>query len=1494
MFFRKKTKIKRPLFRRIINYFIGFGVTLVVILLLGFGYTQTSSFRNWLRDLVMEQVNLSTNGKLYIEKIDGTIFTSLILVNTVYTLEEDTIFSADKIEVKFSPLRILLKTIYFRKLEIENAKISLIKEENGELNISQITSPSVEEVEDTTTVSEPFNWKIDVADVKLMKINFKHQLRKNTQSNAYYAQPEMDDFRVEDINISLSAVADIEANEYSLRISEFNFKPNLTGFRLINLSGNFVLSDDIAGVTGLNIVTERSNISVNAAVSDFSPFSDKEFNLENSPVKVELNASQFNFDDLTNLVSGTDLLKGTVETHVEAEGTFNELELKKLIVKFNETDLEAAGKLENVLGGTDMIMNIQFNNSLVNQDDIKNLLPDVSIPIYKDYGILQFDTLYFEGKPLNFKAGMYLKTEKGNVTSDISMDLSGEEIVYDFKVETSNLDLNPVAGVNTNLNVTGDLAGMGFSPRTLQTAVQLDAMNSTIGEISFNDFSIKADGSEGIIKTDISFSSLETKGKVSSNFDFTDSVNTRYGFNISLNGFNIVNFIKESGLTSDLNITLKGDGENFDQDKLNLFAVIEIDSSKLNDIEIDSTTLIADIRSGEEDRVINIVSDLADLTITGDYTLLELVDVFAEEASMLSASIKKKIEQVQLPDFSNPEPVVIVNDVSEDNTVLTNRNINADYLLELKSFELLSLFLGNSEIQVDGEISGRIFSSGDTILVTLQSEINQMRYWDGTDLYYLSGFNLSLEMKDRISVTTLDDLQVDLNVEAQRIFAGSDIQDLNFDLNFNNKRAEIDFSALVDEYSDIDLTGSLYINDEFVEVMFDKFLIKYKKLDLRNVGDVDFSYSNDKFKFNSFTLAHNGGKIDLNGELSLTGNEDLYLRIEKFKVRDLTTNFLNMPAAKSLEGELNFNLALKGNADNPVIDMNYKIDSVKVQNIYLGSIESDVQYSDKLLNVDLWFLEKKNLESRKSLGLKGNFPIDLSFYSKERPINGKDINLTFFADNFDLRFLSGFIPGITNINGLLNGEVKLTGPNENVQTIGELSVANSSFLLEAVNLTYLFDAKINFENDRIILSNLSLRNEPSIRGGGVISASGEILHDNFVISSINLRAGGDLKLLDERSKTANPSIFGDIAIKTRKDIVFTSTEERSYLNADLILKHGANITYSPTQSAFSNENDKFVYVFSSENEEDILKRHIDSLITVAETEKQKIEEESKIPFDLDLKIAVENEAKMVFVLSREFKQNLTAYLGGNFEYSLINNVPLARGELTLLDGSKLDFIKTFRAEGNVEFLDELDNPYINVTATYESYYNPDTLRTGANEYDVQVRIKLEGPAKSLTTNFLRDENNIEIYKRRKNYGQYELDPSKTASDAMFFIIVNKFPEDASLQESNLAVSTAASLAGSIVGSVLNEKLGDVVRSVNVQQVGAETKFSLIGKVEEFRYEIGGTSQVFQDLSRANVKIEHPLFFQNLIIKYDRREPPYQSSTYSEMINELGLKYSFVF
>lgn len=1496
MFFRKKSDVKRPLFRRIINYFLGTGVGLFIIFLAAFGYTQTSSFRNWLKDFIVEQINSSTNGNLTIERIDGTIFTSLILSNTAYTLYEDTLFKAERIELKVSPLRIFLKTIYLRKLEIENANISLLKDENGELNISKVTTPSgEEETKDTLTISEPFNWKIDVAELNLKNINFKHQSIANKNSSAYYSQPEMDDLRLENLNLLLSANVNIAASEYQLKISEFSVKPNLTGFKLLNLTGNFILLEDVAGITDLKIITERSYISLNAAVSDFHLFDEEDINLEKSPIKLELDAINFDFDDLTNFIDGTDLLKGSVETHVSAEGTLKDLELKNLEVKFNETSLNASGHLQNVLDGGEMLIEVKFRDSFVNQDDVTNLLPTVGIPTYKDYGALQFDSLSFSGKPLNFSANMLLQTAKGNISGFVKMDLTGDEIIYDYQVKTKNLNLMPVAGLNTNLNMTASLNGKGFSPENLETSVQINADASTIEGISFSDFSISAEGSKGIINTNILFTSLETQGRFTTNFDFTDTANTKYDFDIVLAGFNIYDFMNESEINSDLNITLKGEGENFSQNNLNLFAVLEIDSSRLNDIQIDSTTLIADIRSGTDERIINIISDLADLTITGKFTFPELIDAIASESTLLSSAIQKKIDQIQPPDFTKPESLIKSENLTVKPAELSlKRNLNVQYLLELKSFELLSLFLGNAEIEVDGEILGKLIASGDTTILTLDTKINQMKYWDGLELFYLSDFDFYAKINNQSLVDSFEGFNADIEMNVKRIFVGSDISDLKFSLNFNQNNAQISMSAVYDEFTSLEFSGWLEVDNGLVNVLLDRLFFKYYNFDLLNSGDIKFSYSNDKFIFDSFRLNHNGGMLNLNGELSLTGKEDLVLKLNNFRVKNLTENLIGLTAERSFDGELNLEFLLTGTANDPQILLNYAIDSIKIQNHYLGSVKSTVNYNDKMLNVDFSFFEMVTSKPRRSLGIEGTVPIDFSINAKERFSNNDLIDITFFADKFDLRFAAGFVPGIKNIKGLMNGKINFKGEYNDIKNTGSLSIVNSSFVFEAVNLTYLLDAQLKFEKNKIIISNLNLSNENNLKDGGTMILTGEYVHKNFVSESINIQAVGSLKLFDNRSRAANPAFYGNIAIKTREPIVFTSSESRSSLNADLILKDGASITYSPTQSAFSNENDKFTYIFISALSEDLQKKQIDSLIQVSEKRKTELEPEVDIPFNLNLKLEVEKEAKVVFVISREFKQNLTAYLGGNIEYSIVNSIPFAKGELTLLDGSKLDFIKTFRAEGNIRFLDKIDNPYVNVIATYESFYSPDTIRTSTNEWDVQIRIRLEGPAENITTKFLQDESSIEVYKSRRNANQFELDATKTASDAMFFIIVNKFPEDASLQESNFAASTAASLAGSIVGTVLNEKLGDVVRSVNVQQVGSETVFSLIGKVGNFRYEIGGTSQVFQDLSRANVKIEHPLYFPNLTIRFDRKEPSYQSSTYSEMINELGLKYSFVF
>ncbi|NNG27693.1 MAG: hypothetical protein HKM87_09215, partial [Ignavibacteriaceae bacterium] len=503
MFFRKRKKVKRPLYRRIINVFIYFGVGLIALLMITFAITQTSTFRNWLRETVIEQVNSSTNGQLFIERIDGTVFTSLILNNTTLTLEGDAILKAGKIEIKTSPLKMLFKIIYFRKIEIKDATIALLKDENGELNISRLIPPS-EEPEDM----EPseFNWKIQVADLSLNGIYVKLQSYSYKNSKANYDVINSDDFRVNDLNISLAAFADIKENEFEVTINNLSAKPNLNYFKLNELSGKLLLVDDKAAVTNLNLITDRSQISKSAAISNYNLLGDdKGRKIEDASMRVDLAATDFNFDNLTSFIDATNLLKGDVTTHVSASGSLNNLNIEKLIVELQDSRLEATGKLRRITGGDKMTIKTVFTDSYINQNDANNLLHTIELPVYEELGRLTFDSLSYTGSPLNFNSGIKLKTDRGNVSASAHLNLEKDEFEYDINIGTKNFDIFSFTGIPSDLNSEASLKGIGLSPGKIIAQLKLNGDGSTIDGNYFQNLDINADGSDGIIKTGLSF-----------------------------------------------------------------------------------------------------------------------------------------------------------------------------------------------------------------------------------------------------------------------------------------------------------------------------------------------------------------------------------------------------------------------------------------------------------------------------------------------------------------------------------------------------------------------------------------------------------------------------------------------------------------------------------------------------------------------------------------------------------------------------------------------------------------------------------------------------------------------------------------------------------------------------------------------------------------------------------------------------------------------------
>jgi hypothetical protein len=89
-----------------------------------------------------------------------------------------------------------------------------------------------------------------------------------------------------------------------------------------------------------------------------------------------------------------------------------------------------------------MLIDVTFRDSYIKTTDPDSLLRTIDIPVYDSYGKLNFDTLYFKGEPLNFKAGMKVKTDRGEFDGIVSMDLTQEDMVYDISLSTQSLDLS--------------------------------------------------------------------------------------------------------------------------------------------------------------------------------------------------------------------------------------------------------------------------------------------------------------------------------------------------------------------------------------------------------------------------------------------------------------------------------------------------------------------------------------------------------------------------------------------------------------------------------------------------------------------------------------------------------------------------------------------------------------------------------------------------------------------------------------------------------------------------------------------------------------------------------------------------------------------------------------------------------------------------------------------------------------------------------------------
>ncbi len=1519
----KKPKRKRTLLQRIVNVFLYIGIGFLILFLIFLGISQTSMFREFVRTTVIEQADSVLNGTINIEKIEGTIFTSLILRNTVVNMKSDTLLQAQKIEVKTSPLQLFLKKIYVRAIEIDDAKISLKKDNEGVLNISKLIPPK----ENPDTTKSEFPFKIQVQDLSLKNIDFSLQSFDKINSNAVYQNLNTSDLRVNNINLSISAFADISNDHFELIINKFYAEPNLSSFKLNNLTGDFYIDKNKVSIKNLNLETSLTKVEIDAEIKDHHFFDGN--GLDSfwlAPLKVKFKADDFDFDDLSAFIKPTEILKGKVKTELDASGSLRKLNISSLVVDYLNTHLQMNGTVRNIDHAENMYINADLKNSYVNELDADKLLPSIGIPVYENLGVVKFDTLLYDGEPLNFKTTFFAVTDHGTIGATGSLDLTKKLLGYDLSCSTTNLNLAPVINIETELNSNFHIKGNGVSPKDLQANINFNASNSQFVGNHFNTLSMNIKAHEKIIDYSVEILKDTSKAALNGKFDFANEIDPSYNIKGFVHNINLQEFTGDSLLTSNLNFNINADGESFDLEKMNLFLVLTLNQSTIKGKSIpDSTHAIVDIRKNDEGKhIINFISDLADITLQGNFSVKNAISILTNEANLLTKLVKEKTNEIFKTDSSvvneNQSNNLKIDKInSMDNITDIDSSFSMQYNIEFKDFTLLSLLIGNDQLEIDGYVNGEIKNNNNNLSITLNSEMKYLKYWGKDNVFFLSNLNMGFNVENNFSAMSLNDITAGLKLNTDRVFMGSDIYDLKLDLQLKNDLANLKFSSMLEDYLKAGLKGAIDLSGNKIVLDLDSLKAIYNKYELVNKNKIQIEYAQDHINFNSFTLLSKNGELNINGSLVRNGEQNLKVSLNNFRGQNLSTGFFDIRKENSVGSKINLLANVTGKFNSPHIDVDLNVDSISFKGTNFGMLKGKLNYKNQNLETNIKFInpnlvEKLSQTKNDSLALliKGNIPVDLSLTSvKERLLKSKPIDLSINADNFNLSTFGDLLPMFKHLKGILSANVSIGGTIDNIIQSGEIDLSNAGFLFSENNLEYNAALHLTLNNEKININNLMVENVQGTKQGGRMNGSGSAVLDNFKIASLEIEANGNLKALSKDSKSASPTVYGDLVIETNGSIKFTMNGNSKILNAPIIVK-SANLTFAPAKSAYSGASSKYIYKFVK-SPKDTLNKEVDfeSLVEMSREREQRNAggpAESGL-FDYSIDVTVENEATIVFVLSKEANQNLTAILSGNFLYEKNGNKTNAQGELKLLDGSTLAFFKKLEATGTIQFESELSNPYINIVATYSADYSGNstvasttasgsttsTQISSSEEVPVEVRIKIKGFLNDLTEGQLvQDKNNVAVYVGSDNIKNDVADQSKDVSDAIIFLMANKFKSDDIFGGSNggggLTSNLAASLSGSILGGFLNQQFGEYVKSVEV----TTTKFALSGQAGKFKYIIGGATKTMQDLGQANVQIVYP-FTQRFLIRLERKQPIVeQQSNTTEMINELGLKYIFEF
>ena len=327
----------------------------------------------------------------------------------------------------------------------------------------------------------------------------------------------------------------------------------------------------------------------------------------------------------------------------------------------------------------------------------------------------------------------------------------------------------------------------------------------------------------------------------------------------------------------------------------------------------------------------------------------------------------------------------------------------------------------------------------------------------------------------------------------------------------------------------------------------------------------------DRLVIDSLELrSADGARFALNGLIETDGT--LNMEMHALRVPLAHARFTGLMPDR-VNGELTFNARADGTVDAPLLAIDLRLDSTRVDGLAAPELEMQGTYAQRVAALTI---HARSLQ-RDAFTLTAELPVDLSFSGQtlaERWVKSP-LYVRLVADGAPLAGFGALMPGVRGLRGGFDADVQVTGYWDALEPRGIVLVRDGAFTVEALGTGFEhLDMDIGLGPDSIMIYHARLSDERSAsdsasvtgtiaRVAGIwradlqsVARALHVIDDPRIAEadvSWNLRLRGPLNQL---------ALSGDVAVPTAN--VFIGQQERSILQLEEdIAADAASVSYAP-------------------------------------------------------------------------------------------------------------------------------------------------------------------------------------------------------------------------------------------------------------------------------------------------------------------------------------------